>query len=55
MMKSKSLKNPYTFVNNTTDEIKDERKKQHTSIKSLVEIIARIEACNAIYKGSSWT
>ena len=45
--KIKELKASFTFVNDTTDEIKVEQKKQGTSIKSLEESIARIEACNA--------
>ena len=43
----KELKASFTFVNDTTDEIKVEQKKQGTSIKSLEENIARIEARNA--------
>ena len=43
----KELKTSFTFVNDTTDEIKVEQKKQGTSIKSLEENIARIEARNA--------
>ena len=42
MMKStEELKESYTFVNDTTDELKEEQKKQSTSIKSLEESIAR--------------
>ena len=43
----KIKKKSFTSVNDTTDEIKVEQKKQGTSIKSLDESIARIEACNA--------
>ena len=43
----KELKESFTFVNDTTDEIKVEQKKQGTSIMSLEESIARIEARNA--------
>ena len=44
---TKELKESFTFVNDTTDEIKVEQRKQGTSIKSLEESIARIEARNA--------
>ena len=43
----KELKESFTFVNDTTDEIKVEQKKQGTSIKSIEERITRIEARNA--------
>lgn len=42
----KELKDSFTFVNDTTDELKEEQKKQNASIKSLEESIARIEARN---------
>ena len=41
------LKESFTIVNDTTDEIKVEQKKQSTSIKSLEENIVRNEARNA--------
>ena len=44
---TKELKESFTFVNDTTDEIKVEQKKQGTSIKSIEERITRIEARNA--------
>ena len=43
----KELKESFTFVKDTTDEIKVEQKKQDTSIKSIEERITRIEARNA--------
>ena len=43
----KELKEFFTFVNDTTDEIKVEQGKQGTSIKSLEVSIARIEARTA--------
>ena len=44
---TKELKESFTFVNDTTDEIKVEQRKQSTSIKSLEESISRIQARNA--------
>ena len=44
---TKELKESFTFVNDTTDEIKVEQRKQGTSIKSLEVNIARIEGRNA--------
>lgn len=43
----KDLKESYTFVNATADELKEGQKTQNDSIKSLEESIARIEAKNA--------
>ena len=43
----KELKESFTFVNDTTDDIKDEQNKQRASIKRLEESIEKIEARNA--------
>ena len=43
----KELNESFTFVNDTTDDIKDEQNKQRASIKRVEESIAKIEARNA--------